>query len=33
MIKIIIGIILFALALEIKPIKEYIKKKLNDRNR
>ena len=29
--KIIIGIILFVLVLEIKPIKEYLKKKLNER--
>jgi hypothetical protein len=29
--KIIIGIVLFILVLEIKPIKEYIKKKLDER--
>jgi len=29
--KIIIGIIVLILVLEIKPIKEYVKKKLNER--
>jgi hypothetical protein len=33
MIKIIIGIIAIVLFLEIKPIKEFIKRKLNDRQK
>ena len=31
MIKLIIGFIVFALVLEIEPIKKYIKKKLNEK--